>query len=96
MDIPLETGATVTLNYNAVNASGKFQASREFISKKTVDANFNFYLDSLKKSGWTITQATQDPKQSVILATKGDNNLNIRIYTDAGKVKVAISNETNP
>lgn len=97
-DIPVEQGAIITYNYNAINAAGKFQASREFISKKTMDENFTFYQDTLKKAGWTVSSAIDDTAhtQKIILASKGGNSLNIRIYTDNGKVKVSINNETQP
>lgn len=97
-DIPLEVGATIIYNYNAVNAQGQFQATREFISKKSADANFTFYQTALKASGWNITAATDDTarNQKIILASKGSNNLNIRIYTDNGQVKVSINNLSQP
>jgi len=94
-DIPLEAGAQVTLNYNATNAAGNFQASREFISKKTIAENYAFYQAALKDNGWSIT-GTQagTPAGDLIFATKGTSNLNIRIYTDTNnKVRVSISNE---
>lgn len=96
-DVPIEAGATITLNYNAVNAKGLFQASREFVSKKSMADNFTLYQKALTASGWTITSAMDQPNQKIILATKGANNLNIRIYTDpTGQVKVSINNETQP
>ena len=97
-DIPLEQGAKITLNYNAVNAKGMYQASREFISAKSLDQNFEFYQRVLKQNGWMITQTLDDPTrhQKIILATKGANNLNIRVYLDSGVTKVSINNETQP
>jgi hypothetical protein len=94
-DIPLEAGAQVTLNYNATNAAGNFQASREFISKKTVAENYALYQKVLKDNGWTITGTQENtPAGNLIFATKGENNLNIRIYTDPDKkIRVSISNE---
>ena len=63
-----------------------------------MDENFTFYQDTLKKAGWTVSSAIDDTAhtQKIILASKGGNNLNIRVYTDNGKVKVSINNETQP
>jgi len=95
-DVPLETEAVITYNYNAINAAGEYQSSREFVSKKTPDENFALYQSALKSSGWTLSSAIDDTvrAQKIILASKGSNNLNIRIYTDAGQVKVSINNIT--
>jgi len=96
-DIPIEANAEITLNYNAINLNNKFQSTREFISAKTQEENFQFYQKVLKEKGWNITQTIEDPvlNHKIILATKDGNELNIRIYSDSNKVKVAISNETN-
>ncbi len=96
--IPLEAGAQIVYNYNAINAKGMFQSSREFISKKTQEINFSLYKDALAKDGWTITQATDDTanQQKIIIATKGGNNLSIRIFTKDNQVHVTINNETKP
>lgn len=93
-DVSLEAGAEITLNFNAINAKGEYQASREFISKKTVAENYVLYQKILKDNGWTITIAKADaPAGSFIFAEKNNYKLNIRIYTDAGKaVRVSINN----
>jgi hypothetical protein len=95
-DIPLEAGATTTYNYNAVNANGEYQSSREFISKKSVAQNFSFYQTALKNAGWSITAAVNDTanRQEIIFATKGLNSLNVRIYVKGGQVRVSINNIT--
>ncbi len=95
-DVPIEAGAQITQNFNAVNSSGKFQASREFISKKTVEENYTLYQAVLKQNGWTVTSTTTSSVQSIILATKGADSLNIRIYSSNNIVKVSINNETAP
>ncbi len=85
----------MTLNYNATNTAGNFQASREFISKKTAAENYAFYQKALKDNGWTITSTQENVSAGdLIFATKGANTLNIRIYSDADKkVRVSINNE---
>lgn len=93
-DIPLEVGAEVTLNFNGTNAKGELQASREFISKKTVAENYALYQKALKENGWNITNTIADaPAGSLIFAVKDNSDLNIRIYIDAAnKVRVSINN----
>ena len=95
-DVPIEAGATITLNFQGTNAAGEYQASREFISAKTADANFKYYQEVLKSGGWTVTNAIDDTarSQKIILATKGASSLNIRIYPSQGKVHVSINNIT--
>ena len=90
-DIPIEPNAVVTQNFSTVNADGNYQATREFISAKL--DNFTYYQSALKASGWNITQAMVDQtfNQDLILATRGSDSLNIRIYIDQGKVKVSIN-----
>jgi hypothetical protein len=97
-DIPIEAGAETTLNYNTINSAGQFQASREFISKLSAEQNFNFYQQSLINTGWHLKQTLDDIAhgQKLIFAEKDGNELNIRIYSDADKVKVSINNITKP
>lgn len=95
-EIPLEKGAKVTLNYNAVNLADQFQSSREFISKYSEEENFKFYKTELKKLGWEITLESIEPQQQILMAKKGENELNIRIYSSAGEVRVSINNITTP
>ncbi len=95
-EIPLEKGAKVTLNYNAVNLADQFQSSREFISKYGEEKNFEFYKSELKKLGWEITQETNESQQKILMAKKGENELNIRIYSQGDEVRVSINNITSP
>ncbi len=95
-EIPLEKGAKVTLNYNAVNLADQFQSSREFISKYSEEENFSFYKTELKKLGWEITQETSETPQKILMAKKGENELNIRIYSQGDEVRVSINNITSP
>ena len=97
-DVPVEAGADIVYNYNAINAAGHFQSSREFISKKTEDQNYVYYQQTLAAAGWTITQAINDgvKNQRIILANKGANSLNIIINTQDGQVHVSVNNESKP
>lgn len=94
-DVPLESGAEVTLNFQGTNANGEYQASREFVSKKSAEENFEYYQSVLKRNGWTIPDGgvidDTARNQKIILASKGGMNMNIRIYTTVGQVRVALS-----
>ena len=89
-DIPIEVGATITQNYSTTNPLGQPIAVREFVSKSSMAANLTLYKTSLAASGWTITNTVDASDQKIIDATKGNNNVRVRIYTNAGKVTVTI------
>lgn len=94
-DIPLEAGAEITLNFNTIIPTGELQATREFISAKTVTENLVLYKKILTENGWNITSTNEKSTVgSLIFADKGKNRLNIRVYIDpvSNKVKVAINN----
>lgn len=94
-EIPLEKDAKVTLNYNAVNLANQFQSSREFISKYSEEENFEFYTTELKKLGWEVTPS-EESSQKIIFAKKQGTELNIRVYTSGGEVRVSINSLTKP
>ncbi len=97
-DIPLESGAVIVYNFNLVNAAGMYQSTRQFVSKKTIKQNFDFYQDALKKAGYSITKTLDDlaHNQELIYATKGDNKVTVRSFASGGQIKVDITNETKP
>lgn len=90
-DIPLETGAKVTQNYNATTTDGRFQATRTFESKKTLDDNMKIYTDYAKKAGWTLGTAIDQPKLKVVSANKGNMNLVVTINQSSGITTVNIT-----
>jgi hypothetical protein len=66
-DIPLEKGATVTANYNATTPDGRFQATRTFITAKTLDENYKIYQQAFAKNGWKIvSQGGKDPSWFIL------------------------------
>ena len=97
-DIPLEAGAAVVTNFNAINSAGMFQASRTFISSKSMSANFSLYQNWLKTNGWSVTLAQNDKANNryFVMATKGGDSLNILIRMLNDKVVVSINDETKP
>ncbi len=81
-DIPLETGATVTGNYNATAADGRSQATRSFETTKTLDDNFKLYSDFFKKSGYTVNSTINQANFKAILASKGDLKVQVNMSTN--------------
>ena len=77
-DIPLESGAKVEQNYNA-SVSGKIQATRIFVSAKSLSENFTLYKTWLTKNGWKIDATLDQPSLKVLVASKGSEMINITI-----------------
>ncbi len=71
-DIPLEKGAQITQNYTA-QAGGVSQATRVWVTGKTLDQNFQIYQSffSNSKNGWTIQNTVNQPNLKSITASKG-------------------------
>jgi hypothetical protein len=88
-DFPLEKDAKIDQNFN-VTADGKTQATRKFISQKSLKENFDFYKDWLTKNGWTIITTLDIAEIKSIGATKGSNSVNISISTDPVSKKAAV------
>lgn len=75
-NFPLEKDVPINANYNA-EASGSFQSTRQFISKKTLAENYKLYTDYLKKDGWTITATLDTEDVKSIFAQKGRVSITI-------------------
>lgn len=78
-NIPIETGAKTTQNYNATTPAGLFQATRTFETKQTLAANLTLYTDFLKKDGWKIKGTTDNPTYKMVMGAKGKQSLLITI-----------------
>ena len=46
-NIPIESGAKITQNYNATTPEGEFQATRSFVTTKTLAENIKIYSNIL-------------------------------------------------
>ena len=82
--LPLEPGAMVLQNYNATAASGMYQATRTFVTSKTLAENFRVYDDYLKKNDWTIVNSINRDNFKVLSATKGKESLQVTMNEYAG------------
>lgn len=78
-NIPMESGAKLTQNYNATTPTGQFQATRTFETKQTLVANQTLYTDFLKKDGWAIKGTTDNPTYKMVMGVKGKQALLIAI-----------------
>ncbi len=77
-NFPLEKDVPINANYNA-ETNGSFQSTRQFISQKTLVANYNLYTDFLKKDGWTIGSTLNTDDLKVIFAQKNRSSVTVTI-----------------
>lgn len=88
-DMPLEKDAKIDQNFNAT-AEGKTQATRKFVSQKTLKENFDIYKDWLTKNGWTIIATLDVEEVKSIGAQKGADSVNISITKDPVSKKAVV------
>jgi hypothetical protein len=74
-DIPLEAGALVTQNYNATTPDGQFQATRMFVTAKSLDENLAIYTAYFKKAGWDVKSTVNQPAIKMLYGVKGKMRL---------------------
>lgn len=88
VNIPLEAGAKILKNYNAVSPQGRVQASRVFESTKPVAVNFDIYKNfvSQKPDDWKILyelNSSSQPDYKALFAKGIAGVLNITIRRGA-------------
>lgn len=76
-DIPIESGAKITQNYNARTPEGKFQATRTFVTEKSLTENIEFYTDFLNKDGWKTNLSVDQVNFKMISGSKEREKINI-------------------
>ncbi len=91
--LPLEPGAMIIQNYNATAANGMYQATRAFVTSKTLAENFRVYGDYLKKDGWTMVNTVNQENFKVLSAAKGKESLQVTMneYSSNHRKTVEIS-----
>lgn len=82
--IPVDLGASVVNNYNAISPDGRMQSTRTIQSPASVFSNFVYYRNYLivPGSGWTFLSEVNNPKapnHKALFAKNGDGILNINI-----------------
>ncbi len=86
--LPIETGATISQNYNASTKDGRFQATRVFETKATLAENYALYTKWLKDNGWTLGSTVDTDTYKMVSGSKTKQELQISIdENSATKVK---------
>jgi hypothetical protein len=78
-DFPQETGATILANDVQTTSDGKFQATRSYVSAKTLEDNVKIFQSYFQKTGWKVTSTVEQPRYKAISATKEDLNIQINM-----------------
>jgi hypothetical protein len=78
-DIPIEARAKITQNYNAESPDGQFQATRVFVSTKTLAENLSIYQSYLKTKGWDLKSTVDQDNYKMLYATKNNTQLQINL-----------------
>lgn len=97
-NIPIESGAKITQNYNATAPDGRFQATRVFATSLTLAQNLKIYRDFLVKDGWKIETTLDMENYKMILGSKANAQLQVSIDNNAaiGLKTVNISYTESP
>lgn len=92
-DMPMEAGASITQNYNAYPKDGSVQATRVFVTSKSLAENYSIYQSYLKNNGWDIKSSIDQDNYKMLYGVKGAGNLNISIdsNTDTKMKTVSIT-----
>lgn len=78
-DIPQESGAAVLKNDVQFATDGRFQATRSYVTAKSLDENIKIFRNYFQTHGWTLTTNVDQPLFKSISATKGDLNMQVSI-----------------
>lgn len=78
-NVPIESGARITQNYNSTSADGRFQATRAFETKVTLSENLKIYSEFLKSDGWKVDATTDEANYKMVFGAKGKSTLLISI-----------------
>lgn len=90
-NVPIESTAKLTQNYNSTTSEGHFQATRTFETQSTLEENFKLYTDFLKIDGWDIRANTDTPTYKMLLGIKGSQSLQITIDENMGSLIKTVS-----
>ncbi len=78
-DIPQEAGARITQNDVQTTTDGRFQASRSFVTAKTLDENLKIYQTYFQSNGWATSITLNGPTYKALTATKGDLSVQVSL-----------------
>lgn len=84
-DLPMEESALIMDNY--ILKTGKTQQSvRKFISRKSVEENFELYQNYLKNNNWPVVNSTETPDLKALVASKQELNGGLRINISKNQI----------
>ena len=78
-NIPIESGAVITQNYNATAPDGRFQATRVFQTTKSLAENLTIYKKYLEDNDWKVASTVNLDNYKMIFGTKGNSQLQVSI-----------------
>lgn len=90
-NIPVEEGVEITQNYNAATPDGRLQATRSFITKKSLVENIGLYTNFLEKDGWKTTVSKNDPTFMKVTGSKVDQKLIIAVDENQASKKKTVT-----
>lgn len=76
-NLPTEAGAEISQNFNATETDGRYNATREFESKKTLAQNIALYTKYLNDNGWEIKANIDKPTLKMVMGKKDNQQLQI-------------------
>lgn len=85
-DIPIEVDAQVEQSYGLNEQTGEEQLTFVFLSRKSVEENYDLYLAFLKGADWDVLNMHEDPALSALYGTKEQYDINVTIseYSSSG------------
>lgn len=87
-NIPIEEGAEITQNYNATTADGRLQATRAFITNKSLADNLKIYQDYFKTNDWKVIATVDQDVYKMILGSKDNTQIQVSVNENSiSKVK---------
>lgn len=82
VSFPIEAGAEILQSYNS-ETENQTQATRKFVSKKTLKENFDFYKKYITDNDWTIVSESDDVLVKYLSSRKDSTSLSISMTADS-------------
>lgn len=90
-DIPVETGVEIIENSQVTTDDGVVQVIRIFESAKSMNENYNLYLNYLTRNDWQITNQDNGSTQKLLRGKKGYQTLLIIMDPNPAKQTTTIT-----
>lgn len=76
-NLPIETGAQLLENYEAVAPDNRKQSTQVYTTRKSLSENIKIYSDYMQKNGWQITSQEDKPTYKMIYGSKAGSFMQI-------------------